>query len=203
MCLKSGWLAQLELCIDRVLKNHKLDGVYFDWNVALYCNNPLHVGKTSNGISPDRGLGTLALSPTGHWDIDGLVSLMEWTRERVGRNGMIIVHDTMTPMFVTENFANYVVGMEWGYGWLSRAVPPVDDLPLDGISPERGHAGLSGMAPSIRMRPDACTVSLPLKHCLPGLRHGLPARRRRSFTPSSGLSATSRNTGSKIIGTQR
>ncbi|MDP2982345.1 MAG: DUF6259 domain-containing protein [Candidatus Latescibacter sp.] len=131
MCLKSGWLEYLEFCIDRVLKNHKLDGVYFDWNVALYCNNPLHMGKTSNGISPDRGLGTLALSPTGHWDMDGLVSLMEWTRERVGPTGMIIVHDTMTPMFVTENFANYVVGMEWGYGWLSKAVPPVDDLPLE------------------------------------------------------------------------
>ncbi|MCE5250123.1 DUF6259 domain-containing protein [bacterium] len=131
MCLKSGWLDYLKFSIDRVLKNHKLDGVYFDWNVALYCNNPLHIGKTSNGISPDRGLGTLALSPTGHWDIDELIDLMEWTRERVGPDGMIIVHNTMTPMFVTENFSDYVVGMEWGYGKLSEGVPPIDELPLE------------------------------------------------------------------------
>jgi hypothetical protein len=129
MCLTSGWLKTLERNIDTVLKNHKLDGVYYDWNVALYCNNPLHVGKTSNGVSGQTGM--LALSPTGHWDMDELLQLMEWTRERVGPKGLIILHNTMAPMFATENFADRVVGMEWGYGRLSRSVPPVQDLPLE------------------------------------------------------------------------
>ena len=114
---------------DTVLKNHKLDGVYFDWNVALFCNNPLHVGKSSNGVSGQTG--TLALSPTGHWDMDELLDLMEWTRERVGPKGLIFVHNTMVPMFATENFADRVVGMEWGYGRLSRSVPPMQEMPLE------------------------------------------------------------------------
>ena len=129
MCLKSGWLETLEGNIDTVLKNHKLDGVYFDWNVALFCNNPLHVGKSSNGVSGQTG--TLALSPTGHWDMDELLDLMEWTRERVGPKGLIFVHNTMVPMFATENFADRVVGMEWGYGRLSRSVPPMQEMPLE------------------------------------------------------------------------
>jgi len=129
MCLKSDWLKTLERNIDTVLKNHKLDGVYYDWNVALYCNNPLHVGKTSNGVSGQTGM--LALSPTGHWDMDELLELMEWTRERVGPEGLILLHNTMAPMFATENFADRVVGMEWGYGQLSRSVPPVQELPLE------------------------------------------------------------------------
>lgn len=129
MCLKSGWLQALERNIDTVLKNHKLDGVYYDWNVALYCNNPLHVGQPSNGVTGQTG--TLALSPTGHWDMDEILQLMEWTRERVGPNGLVILHNTMAPMFATENFADRVVGMEWGYGRLSRAVPPVQELPVE------------------------------------------------------------------------
>jgi len=149
MCLKSGWLKTLERNIDTVLKNHKLDGVYYDWNVALYCNNPLHVGKTSNGVSGETG--TLALSPTGHWDMDELLELMEWTRERVGPKGLVIVHNTMAPMFATENFADRVVGMEWGYGKLSRSVPPVGEMPVEWIfagARSRGVIGYGSIAES-------------------------------------------------------
>ena len=56
MCLKLGWLDFFKLTVDRALKNYPFDGVYFDWNQALYCNNPLHVGKTSNGVSAASGL---------------------------------------------------------------------------------------------------------------------------------------------------
>ena len=120
MCLRSGWLDYLKLSIDRVLKNHPLDGVYYDWNVALFCANPLH--------EPDRG-GTMPAN--GHWDMDELLELMEWTRKRVGPNGMIIVHNTTTPMFAIENFSDYVVATEWGYRkWTDRA-PDLQDLPLE------------------------------------------------------------------------
>jgi len=119
MCLRSGWLDYLKLSIDRVLKNHPLDGVYFDWNVALFCGNPLHEGKAA-GKPAD-----------GHWDIDELLDLMEWTRQRVGPDGLVIVHNTTVPMFVTENFADHVVATEWGYQkWTDRA-PDLQTLPLE------------------------------------------------------------------------
>lgn len=119
MCLRSGWLEFLKLSIDRVLKNHPLDGVYYDWNVALFCCNPRHEGKGTNAPAQ------------GHWDIDELLDLMEWTRQRVGSNGVVIVHNTTTPMFAAENFAEYVVATEWGYRkWTDRA-PDLQDLPLE------------------------------------------------------------------------
>ncbi len=119
MCLRSGWLKFLEFSIDRVLSNHPLDGVYFDWNVALACYNPRHEGKETSA------------SVDGHWDIDELLELMEWTRKRVGPDGLVIVHNTTTPMFATENFADDVVATEWGYRkWTDRA-PDLEELPLE------------------------------------------------------------------------
>lgn len=131
MCLKSGWLDYLKLCVDRALKHYPFDGVYYDWNLGLYCNNPQHVGKNSNGVSGAKGLGTYALSPTGHWDVDELLEFVEWSRERVGPDGMVLLHNTMAPMFATENFANAVCCMEFGYGQLSTAMPKPAELPLE------------------------------------------------------------------------
>lgn len=120
MCLRSGWLDFLKFSVDRVLKNHPLDGVYYDWNVALLCSNPLH--ETSGGRTAPA---------LGHWDMDELLDLMEWTRSRVGKGGLVIVHNTTTPMFAIENFADYVVATEWGYQkWTDRA-PDLQDLPLE------------------------------------------------------------------------
>ncbi len=119
MCLRSGWLDHLKFCIDRVLKNHPLDGVYYDWNVALFCCNPRHEGKDPGAIA------------SGHWDVDELLELMEWTRRRVGPEGLVIVHNTTTPMFVMENFANHVVANEWGYGKWTEQGPRLQDLPLE------------------------------------------------------------------------
>lgn len=120
MCLRSGWLEFLKLSIDRVLKNHPLDGVYYDWNTALFCCNPLHEAKADR-TAPAKG----------HWDIDELLDLMEWTRNRVGPGGLVIVHNTTTPMFAVENFSDYVVATEWGYRkWTDRA-PDLQDLPLE------------------------------------------------------------------------
>ena len=120
MCLRSGWLEFLKFSIDRVLKNHPLDGVYYDWNVALLCANPLHEANR-DGTAP----------ATGHWDMDELLDLMEWTRNRVGKDGLIIVHNTTMPMFAIENFADDVVATEWGYQkWTDRA-PDLQDLPLE------------------------------------------------------------------------
>jgi len=86
-----------------------------DWNVALFCSNPLHLERETDAISTDKLQQSFAQSLAGHWDMDELIELMEWTRQRVGPDGLIIVHNTMVPMFVTENFANYVVAMEWDF----------------------------------------------------------------------------------------
>ncbi len=131
MCLKSGWLEFLKFSIDRVLKNHALDGVYYDWNAALYCRNAVHVGQKPSSAAKDEAGQNLAHPGAGHWDMDELIDLMEWTRQRVGPEGLIIIHNTRVPMFVTENFADYVVGMEWGYKkWLDSA-PALQELPLE------------------------------------------------------------------------
>lgn len=129
MCLKSGWLDYLKRYIDTVLTRHRLDGVYYDWNLALYCHNQRHGPADAPPQNP--GLGALAQSRAGHWDMDELLDLMEWTRKRVGPDGLVIVHDTLTPCAAAENFADYVVAMEWGYGKLAVAAPALADLPLE------------------------------------------------------------------------
>lgn len=119
MCLRSGWLDFLKLSIDRVLTNHPLDGVYYDWNVALDCRNPLHEARGDHEVAQ------------GHWDMDELLDLMEWTRQRVGRDGLVIIHNTTTPMFALENFADHVVATEWGYGKWTDQAPDMHQLPLE------------------------------------------------------------------------
>lgn len=116
MCLRSGWLDNLKGSIERVLTQHALDGVYYDWNVALLCSNPSHVPR---GDAAD------------HWDMDELLQLMEWTRARVGPRGLVIIHNTTTPMFAAENFADHIVANEWGYGKWSGKGPALQDLPLE------------------------------------------------------------------------
>jgi len=113
--------------VDTVLSHHDLDGTYYDWNVALYCHNR-HSGR-KGPLRP--GIGAQAESPLGHWDVDELMEMMEWTRRRVGPDGLMIVHNTMVPMAATENFADYIVAMEWGYTRLSTGAPALDDLPLE------------------------------------------------------------------------
>jgi hypothetical protein len=56
---------------------------------------------------------------------------MEWTRRRVGPRGLVIVHNTTTPMFATENFADDIVANEWGYGKWSGQGPSLQELPLE------------------------------------------------------------------------
>ncbi len=129
MCFKSGWKNYFQSYVDTVLKHHPWDGIYYDWNLAMYCNNPLHMGKTSNGVSSDKGLAAYAYSGTGHWDVDEFLEMIEWTRERVGPDGLVTLHNTGVAMLAAENFADYVVGMEWGSGKLLDGMPKPDQLP--------------------------------------------------------------------------
>jgi hypothetical protein len=130
MCLRSGWLAFHQAYIDQVLSHHALDGTYFDWNVALYCHNTGHVpGRELEEAQP--GSGDWALSPAGHWDMEELLDLVAWTRQRVGPQGLMIIHNTMVPMAAIENYADSIVAMEWGYARLAAGAPALADLPLE------------------------------------------------------------------------
>ncbi len=130
MCLRSGWLEFHKAYIDKVLSHHPLDGTYYDWNVALYCHNLRHVPGHEHE-SPEPGSGDWAQSPAGHWDIEELLDLVAWTRQRVGPDGLMILHNTMVPMAATENYADSIVAMEWGYSRLSAGAPALEDLPLE------------------------------------------------------------------------
>ena len=119
MCLRSGWLDSSQGFHRPCAHPPPLDGVYYDWNVALLCCNPRHENLKAGQAA------------AGHWDIDELLNLMEWTRQRVGPRGLVIVHNTTTPMFATENFADDVVANEWGYGKWSGEGPDLPALPLE------------------------------------------------------------------------
>jgi hypothetical protein len=122
MCLRSGWADCHKEYIDTVLSRHALDGTYYDWNAALYCHNTRHVpGREGTELRP--GVGGWALSPAGHWDMDELLDLVAWTRQRVGPEGLMILHNTMVPMAATENYADSIVAMEWGYSRLATGAP--------------------------------------------------------------------------------
>ncbi|MGE5531604.1 MAG: hypothetical protein ACM3VW_05765, partial [Bacteroidota bacterium] len=130
MCLRSGWLDFHKSYIDKVLSHHALDGTYYDWNVALYCANLRHVeGADPADMKP--GIGDFALRPEGHWDMEELLDLVAWTRQRVGPDGLMIIHNTMVPIAAIENYADSIVAMEWGYSKLASAAPALEDLPLE------------------------------------------------------------------------
>lgn len=129
MCLRSGWLDFFKQYVDTILSHHALDGIYYDWNQAIICNNPAHSSRPCGNLEPRESL--IADSPAAHWDMDELIDLMQWTRRRVGPDGLVMIHNTMSPCAVTENFADYVVAMEWGSGKLSVDTPSLHDLPLE------------------------------------------------------------------------
>lgn len=130
MCLRSGWADFHKAYIDKVLTHHALDGTYYDWNVALYCHNTRHVpGHEQDLMVP--GTGDWVHSPAGHWDMEELLDLVAWTRQRVGPEGLMVIHNTMAPMAAIENYADGIVAMEWGYARLAADAPALEDLPLE------------------------------------------------------------------------
>jgi hypothetical protein len=169
MCLKSGWKDYLKSYVDQTLSKHNLDGVYYDWNISLYCNNPLHAGNQVVEKQDKDGIGVMNITPYGHRDIDELIEIMEWTRQRVGPNGMLIIHNTMAPMLVTENFANYVVSMEWGYGKLIKDVPPLTELPPEWNFAGARSRGIIGNGTIYSGAPEVLKKKLMLEALLTGV----------------------------------
>ncbi len=117
MCLRSNWLDFRKKSIDMVLSNHNFDGIYYDWVVSLYCNNPLH------------------LNGKRHTDIEELLDLIFWTRERVGPDGLVFLHLSGVPMMVIENTADLV--------YTHEELNNLSPMPGD-FCPEVDFAGITG-----------------------------------------------------------
>ena len=86
---------------------------------------------------------------------------MEWTRERVGPEALVTVHNTMTPMLAVENFADYVVCMEWGYGHCSTQCPGPKSYPSSGTLRVRARGPTLNTERLIRSAPAYPPAFLP------------------------------------------
>ena len=95
MCLNSGWMKKRIDTIDEVLTKHDFDGVYYDWCEPMECVNPKH-GKR-------------------HHDFRKLIELLEWSHERVGKEGDVYIHNTYHPNIAAENIATLVLMEECGF----------------------------------------------------------------------------------------
>jgi hypothetical protein len=93
MCLASGWGEFRKKTIDVVLKNHDFDGIYYDWTMAMPCLNKGH-------------------HPRAHWDVEAFIDLLEWTRERVGPDGVMYLHMSAVPFAIAQNLANDILTFE-------------------------------------------------------------------------------------------
>ena len=94
MCLKSGWMQKRRDTIDEVLRKHAFDGVYYDWCSAAECIHPAHGAH--------------------HWDFRELIEHLLWTYERVGKDGVMYLHQTGNPNIAAENLASLILTEETG-----------------------------------------------------------------------------------------
>ncbi|MBU0476968.1 hypothetical protein KKC91_00145 [bacterium] len=95
MCLESGYRDFVKNHIKTVLTNHRFDGAYFDGAGYNYCQNKEH------------------LDGRDHLNVDGWIDLMEWTRDFVGSEGIIIAHPSANlPSLTLENLADAIVTFE-------------------------------------------------------------------------------------------
>ena len=98
MCLSSDWFAKRRETIDETLRSHAFGGVYFDWCAGGECRHPFHRDGRR------------------HWDGEELQRLLEWSFERVGKEGEVYLHLTHTPSLAAENLATIVLTEEQEYG---------------------------------------------------------------------------------------
>lgn len=90
MCMKSDWLNYRKQSIDLVLKKHKFDGIYYDHMWLRSCRHPEHAAGHP------------------HTDVDEVLDFYFWTRQRVGKKGLMFIHLSGCPSMVAENMADLV-----------------------------------------------------------------------------------------------
>jgi len=124
MCLSSGWKEFLKDYVKKVIKTLGFDGVYYDYAHYWACRNNLH----------KRGY---------HSIIDDVIDLLEYTREIVGKEGVILLHQSgWFPCVLIENYADGHIMFEDNVHW--RQVPP-----LNQFTPNTLHLTFMNVAPKI------------------------------------------------------
>jgi len=111
LCLASDWLGMLKRNIDTVLSKHDFSGIYFDWTLAMPCLDRRH-------------------RPYAHWDIEGFIDVLQWTRSRIGPEGILYLHMSCEPFIMAENMATAVLMNEHA----APAKPCPELLPPNGES---------------------------------------------------------------------
>lgn len=97
MCLASGWGDYLKEYIQKILATYHFDGVYFDWVSSLFCNNRRHCGHD-------------------HITSDQILEFLEWTREFLGPERVLIIHTSGSPYMAAESYADATIVFEEIYG---------------------------------------------------------------------------------------
>lgn len=109
-CLCSGFKQFLKEYIHEVLTYFDMDGAYFDGAAPGYCENPKHAG----GLP--------------HYTVEDTLEVIEYTRKLIGREGIIVIHNSGTPWLAAENLADMSVCMEYvtGFPNFEGGVPDLD-----------------------------------------------------------------------------
>lgn len=110
LCLLSDWRETLKRNIDTVLAKHDFAGIYFDWTLAMPCTHRGH-------------------RPHAHWDIEGFIDVLQWTRNRIGPDGILYLHMSCEPFIMAENLATCVLMNEH-----AAPAPCAEQLPPNGES---------------------------------------------------------------------
>ena len=108
-CIESGFSDFLKTYIKKIIKTYNFDGAYFDGPTPAWCGNTKHAEHP-------------------HTSTDGMIDLIEYTRKLVGDNGIIVAHQTMSPLIAIENLVNISVIMENvnGFPIFYKGVPELD-----------------------------------------------------------------------------
>lgn len=94
MCLLSGWMDKLKGDIKNAYDDLGVDGIYFDYVTNSYCGNLYHHDNK-------------------HTTMDGVIEILEWTKNLVGKDGVLALHiQSSNPSIVFENYADTVITLE-------------------------------------------------------------------------------------------
>jgi len=124
MCLKSGWKEFLKGYVKKVVKILGFDGIYYDYSQYWFCNNKLHC----------KG---------DHTSIEGLIDFMEYTRDLLGEDGVMLLHQSgWWPSVLIENYADGHIMFEDNVEW--HEIPAIDEFPPNAL-----HLTFMNVAPKI------------------------------------------------------
>ncbi|MGD0088705.1 MAG: DUF6259 domain-containing protein [Planctomycetota bacterium] len=90
MCLKSGWSGYCKEYVDKILSGLAWDGLELDLATAHACCHPEHA----------RG--------PFHSDVDNVLEFLKYCRQRLGKQGVLVLRTEGGDSFLARNFADVV-----------------------------------------------------------------------------------------------